>query len=75
MVKRNSDVCDFFNFNIGSPLLELSLLRGYLRGSQVLLRKVVLWVQIGVGFLLIKGWGSTVARGLKFEGFFKSKVI
>lgn len=24
---RSSDVCDFLNFNIGSPLLELSLLR------------------------------------------------
>lgn len=70
MVGRNSDVCDFLNFIIGSPLFELSLVGGCLRGSQVLLRKIVLWVQVVVGFPLIKGWGSTVARGLKFGWFF-----
>lgn len=35
----------------------------------------MLWVRVGVGFLLTKGWGSAVARGLKFGVSFMSQVI
>lgn len=58
----------FFNFNFGSPLLELASLRGCLRSIQVLLRKVV--GSAGSGVPLDKGMGFCCFQGFEVWVFF-----